>query len=1375
MTNSELTEIDGYRIGAPLGRGAYGEVVRATHAVLGREVAIKILHRHRCHDEAALARFLAEARAARAIEHPGIVDIHGFGVLPDGRHYCVMELLRGRSLRAVLDERGALPASEALPLLRRIAEAVDAAHAAGVAHRDLKPDNVFVLEGGGIKVIDFGLAKLAGEDGLTSTGAILGTPLYMSPEQCRGNPSDAASDLYSFGALAYHMLAGVPPFEGDAVGLALHHLNDQPEPPSRRTPHALPAGADAVILALLAKDPSRRARPLVAAVDRMAERPRRRRWPLALALAAIAAGGGTAAIALRGRDVPSARAAAPRYALQELEVPIDFNAVAPVAIRAGKILIDNGQLELDLATRETVAVDASAGTPLAILADGSQIVTNRRDPEIGVVEVVAPDGKRRELLSARRFGGASLSPDERRLAAFVDDELVVVELESGAIHRLFDAVGAVEPRWSPDGRLIVWGEQTAAPRIRVTRASDGVTQSLPVQIPFGSTQIAPAAFVDSDHVIYCAAEEHRLVVRIRSLAPAGDAGDLVGVLPPDAGACIFAGSGDRIALQVMIGADHSAVIDLDRSPPYELAMRAPRRFQPPSVPREDVPAPETDAATTWSSASAGLRILAMLDRDHAVLSDPGRSQELLDQVADGPPTPAKTCWKGDVHGFVIEHGRLLQIDRENLPTSAVYHLYVHGTCEHVGDWWLPAVKTGEPRCVRDVCAVAGEIDGHLAVWQLERDRPAREIGRSPVRVPGTTFLAISPDGRWIVALAPFRSAPQLFSVATGFVREIPLAAGEVQGVAWGRDPSRFFATIFNGFGARFSLLGVALDGSVETIWSSRSTWFGLTDTTADRSMLLGDARTWHTRLYAIVAGAAVPARAGGLYTHRWLPAELHNSAEPALDADGKSVTYQSDGTWSREEISTGIDAVVYPSTSMRGISTVAPSVDHRDYLTVFEGGAPHIEAVDRVTHATSRIADGAAATVSPDGKRLAFVHEGWLWAHDLAKGGARRVVSLGEHAINGLSRWSPDGRRVVWASNQIGSDEGRLQVTDIQDGTTRTLPVHVLGDIGLPQETPAAFLGDDRIAFCARGAEGPEIRTVADDGSEQTIARLDRDVTHCAMDARGKRIVVVATTPYDQLAALDHGELRALAPRSNMVAAAVSGDHVFAYDRHRREAVVEVGGATVATCPQAAGMIERAGDLVSVAVRHEASGILVKLLDRQCHEVASWTLPRASWSLPRCAATTCAIAGAFRDRFAVWRLDPGRPPRELGSAAADREDGMPIPQVAVSPDEQWIVALQRPDGPAIAVPAGGGPPKTIPLAGPTDLIAWDRDAAGFIAHVWKSGKQELERIGLDGRATTLWASDRQAISSLAASSTSAQIIVSRRLQTRQGLLLLEPR
>ena len=286
--------IGAYVVEERIGAGGFGEVFRARHPVIGSEVAIKVLHPRYSADADAVARFVAEARAVNQISHPGIIEIFDFGELADGREYFVMELLVGRSLRDILRERSLLPLVEALPILRGIAEAVDAAHVANIAHRDLKPDNVYVLDDGRVKLIDFGLAKLTNttDAPVTQTGTVFGTPMFMSPEQCRGRDVDTRTDLYSFGVLAYQLLAGVPPFEGDALSLALHHLNDVPLPPSHHRPE-LPTYVDRAVFALLAKDPADRPAPLSLAIRALegAIKLRRRRRRLWLGIAMTAAVG----------------------------------------------------------------------------------------------------------------------------------------------------------------------------------------------------------------------------------------------------------------------------------------------------------------------------------------------------------------------------------------------------------------------------------------------------------------------------------------------------------------------------------------------------------------------------------------------------------------------------------------------------------------------------------------------------------------------------------------------------------------------------------------------------------------------------------------------------------------------------------------------------------------------------------------------------------------------------------------------------------------------------------------------------------------------------------------------------------------------------
>ncbi|KYF71943.1 hypothetical protein BE15_05285, partial [Sorangium cellulosum] len=302
------TPVGEYRIDAKIGVGGFGTVYRATHPVIGKAAAIKVLSRQCSANPQLVSRFVAEARAVNQIRHRNIIDIFSFGALGDGRHYYVMELLEGMTLDAYLRKRGRLPPAEALPILVKIARALDAAHAAGIAHRDLKPENVFLVfdEDGAIfpKLLDFGIAKLLGEPSTTAhktrTGHLIGTPLYMSPEQCRGRNVDHRTDVYSFGILAHELLAGAPPFDGEsAFDLLTKHASEPAPPVSSLATHLSPA-LDAPLLRMLEKDPASRPASLLEATAALVEAARGAGYDVPTSLlrasdAAVGRGGSDAA------------------------------------------------------------------------------------------------------------------------------------------------------------------------------------------------------------------------------------------------------------------------------------------------------------------------------------------------------------------------------------------------------------------------------------------------------------------------------------------------------------------------------------------------------------------------------------------------------------------------------------------------------------------------------------------------------------------------------------------------------------------------------------------------------------------------------------------------------------------------------------------------------------------------------------------------------------------------------------------------------------------------------------------------------------------------------------------------------------------------
>ena len=210
------------------------------------------------------ARFEREARHAASVSHPRLVTVFDSGI-DRGTPFLVMELAAGRTLRQVLDEAGPLPAGQAVAVAAAVCEGLEAAHAAGLVHRDIKPANI-MLAGGEVKILDFGIARADGTAARTTTGTVLGTPAYLSPEQAAGHPAGPQSDLYSLGCVLFEMLTGSPPFTAESqVALAYRQVHDDPGPPSARRP-GLPASLDQLTARLLAKDPA--ARPASAAAAR---------------------------------------------------------------------------------------------------------------------------------------------------------------------------------------------------------------------------------------------------------------------------------------------------------------------------------------------------------------------------------------------------------------------------------------------------------------------------------------------------------------------------------------------------------------------------------------------------------------------------------------------------------------------------------------------------------------------------------------------------------------------------------------------------------------------------------------------------------------------------------------------------------------------------------------------------------------------------------------------------------------------------------------------------------------------------------------------------------------------------------------------------
>jgi serine/threonine protein kinase len=292
------TRVDGrYDVISVLGEGGMGRIYEVRHAALDRAFAVKVLRPELAQDEDLAARFILEAKATASVKHPNVVQITDFGRLPDGVPFFVMELLVGHTLGEIIKTGGPVPAGRAVRIIRKVAGALAAAHAAGVVHRDLKPDNVFLVggsrdlaapddpdrsrslamlsSGADVRVVDFGAAKIVGGNRLTRAGVVFGTPHYMSPEQASGQSVDHRADIYSLGVIMYEMFSGRVPFEAETyMGVLTQHMFARPPRPSELAGATRQLGAlEDITMTCLAKDPEERFASMdhvIAAIDQAA-------------------------------------------------------------------------------------------------------------------------------------------------------------------------------------------------------------------------------------------------------------------------------------------------------------------------------------------------------------------------------------------------------------------------------------------------------------------------------------------------------------------------------------------------------------------------------------------------------------------------------------------------------------------------------------------------------------------------------------------------------------------------------------------------------------------------------------------------------------------------------------------------------------------------------------------------------------------------------------------------------------------------------------------------------------------------------------------------------------------------------------------------
>jgi eukaryotic-like serine/threonine-protein kinase len=715
MSVSPGSRLGPYEILSPLGAGSMGEVYRARDPRLSREVAVKVLPASLSSDPERLRRFEQEARAAGVLNHPNLTTVYDVGS-HEGTVYLVSELLEGETLDDRLAE-GPISPRRAIDYALQIARGLAAAHEKGIVHRDIKPENLFLTRGGRVKILDFGLARFAGADGLpdeqattwakTEPGLVLGTLAYMSPEQVRGHPPDARSDIFSFGAVLYEMVTSKRPFQGKSAADTISAILKEEPPEVSQADRPIPAALERIIRHCLEKQPEERFRSahdlafaLEAAMGasdsisaalpapaRSAARSAWRSWRWILALGAALLAGVLLDRLVRPPAQPRLVTFRPlTYSGSDFSPSAspDGNTIAFASERDGRRRIWVKQLS----GGNEVALTSGSDDDPRFSPDGSSILFTRSEgSSTTLYRVPLLGGEPRKLVENASDG--AWAPDSRRIV-FVRKSLKDSVLGSSVFVAAADGAGARQiarvddhalrwPRWSPDGRTIALVDNGTAGAFR------------------------PVVLVDAE------------TGRIRQVAP------------PGRGAAIAAGwsggAGDVLYTIAVRGSETRLVRHRDAGADRTLL------WIPADSGIFDIIAPERLLYETVTTRQ-NLRTIPV-----SAQSRPDERWLTRGNSADRQPVFSPD---GDWIVFTSNRSGNLDIWKLNLKTGAVRRL----TEDAAEDW--------DPAMTRDGKSLiwSSARGGHLEIWMADADGSgARQVTHDGVDAQNPT---ITPDGRWIV-------------------------------------------------------------------------------------------------------------------------------------------------------------------------------------------------------------------------------------------------------------------------------------------------------------------------------------------------------------------------------------------------------------------------------------------------------------------------------------------------------------------------------------------------------------------------------------------------------------------------------------------------